>query len=208
MPFVKGQKPWNLGTGVIADCTCQFCGKHFQLPEREVKRGRGQYCSKDCFYKAKIKYGKRDQIVALYQQGETYKEIGEELGIMPATVGGQIYRMKLADRYGDGVITHTGSKNALQNILKKHYGIEECELCGYGRAVEIAHITEKRNGGRFVVSNCILLCPNCHYLFDRNMLTSPERHKLLSINRLNGNLKGRLGKCPIVGTSYSFSGLH
>jgi len=192
MVFVKGQKPWNFGTEVIAERTCQFCGKHFTIPERALKRDRGIFCSKDCFFKAKIKYGKRDQIVALYQQGKTYKEIGEELGIVPATVGGQIYRMKLADRYGDGVIAPTGHKNSLINILKEQYGVEQCELCGYSRAVEIAHIIEKRNGGNYIVTNCILLCPNCHYLFDSNKLTDIEKGKLTEISRLNGNLKGRL----------------
>lgn len=201
MPFVKGQKPWNFGTAVIAERTCQFCGKHFTIPERALKRDRGIYCSQDCFYKAKIKYGKRDQIVTLYQQGKTYQEIGQQLGIVPATVGGQIYRMKLADRYGDGIVAPTGHKSSLINILKKHYGIEQCELCDYSRAVEVAHITEKRNGGRLIASNCILLCPNCHYLFDYGVLTDTEKGKLLKINRLNGSLKGRLEKCPTVLTS-------
>ncbi len=65
MPFTKGQKPWNFGTEVITDRTCQFCEMHFPIPERDLKRDRGTYCSKTCFYRAKIKYGKRDQIVAL-----------------------------------------------------------------------------------------------------------------------------------------------
>jgi len=201
MPFQKDNIPWNKGNEVIAERTCQFCGKHFTIPQRVLKRGRGIYCSKDCFYKAKIKYGKRDQIVALYQQGKTYKEIGGELGIVPATVGGQIYRMKLADRYGDGIVAPTGSQNALKNILKKEYGIDQCELCGYSRTIEIAHIIEKRNGGHLIASNCILLCPNCHYLFDSERLTDIEKSKLLAISRLNGNLKGRLEKCLTVPVS-------
>lgn len=192
MVFVKGQKPWNFGTAVTAGCACRFCEKHFTIPQRTLKRGRGVYCSKDCFYRAKIKYGKRDQIAALYKQGRTHKEIGKELGIVPATVGGQIYRMKLADRYGDGVVAPTGGKNSLINVLKKNYGIEQCELCSYSRAVEVAHIAEKRNGGRLIASNCILLCPNCHYLFDSGTLTDIEKGSLLKINRFNGNLRGRL----------------
>jgi len=191
LPQVKVGR-FQKGINTYTERICQFCGRSFTVLTSQLKRGRGTYCSKNCFFRAKIKYGNRDQIVALYQQGKTYKEIGEELGIVPATVGGQIYRMKLADRYGDGVTAPAGHKDGLKNILKKHYGIEQCELCGYSRAVEIAHIIEKRNGGHFIVSNCILLCPNCHYLFDCQMLTDTEKGKLLKINRLNGSLKGRL----------------
>lgn len=193
MVFAKGQKPWNSGTGVIVDCICQFCGKHFDILQSQLqgKVLRGKYCSKKCFYDAKKKFGRREQIKILYEQGKTYGEMAAILGIPQNTVSSMVYYLKLNNRYGDAV-TSKRAMPTIKHILKEDYGIDYCELCGYGRVAELAHIIERKNGGEYLLDNCLLLCPNCHHLFDYNMLIDSEKQKLLSIPRLNGELKGRL----------------
>ena len=192
--FQKGQKPWNAGTKVILDRHCEFCGKQFQIPLAQLNREAhhsGRFCSKECMYNFRKKYGIRAQIKELYERGKTYNEIGQILNKSPSGVAGQVYRMKIADRFGDGIYS-TASKGRVRTLLKEQYNIEECELCGYDRTTEIAHTIEKKNGGHYLLGNCILLCPNCHHLFDHNGLTQDEKDKLLAINRLNGKLKERL----------------
>ena len=191
--FHKGMTPWNKGTKVMVTLNCQFCEAEFQLPQAQLKRqerGAGRYCSKSCFYDAKKKYSLREKIRPLYESGKTYKEIGAILNLNPFTIGSQVYRMKIADRYGNG-INSPGSKKRVRHLLKDYHGIESCELCGYGRTTDVAHVVEVKNGGGHFIDNCLLLCPNCHHLFDHKLLNSIEIEKLKGIARLNGNLARR-----------------
>lgn len=201
MVFAIGQKPWNKGTAQMDECICKMCDKHFSMLRSQVIRdGRGKFCSKKCFYDAKKKFSRRVQVEALYEQGKTYREMAAILGIPQNTVSSMVYYLKLNNRYGDAV-TSKRAMPTIKNILKEDYGVDSCELCGYSRVIEMAHIVERKNGGEYLINNCLLLCPNCHHLFDYNMLAGTEKHKLLSIDRLNGNLKGRLEKCLTVVTN-------
>lgn len=49
-----------------------------------------------------------------------------------------------------------------------------CEICGFNRVVEQAHIVPARFNGPKVGFNLLSLCPNHHTLFDRDMLTHEE----------------------------------
>jgi len=195
MPYSKEHIPWNKGNKVLVERICEFCGGTFQISQAQAKRMEhhtGRFCSKECFYAFKVNHSLREQIKPLYQRGKTVREIGAELKISPFTVSSQISRMKIKDRFGDGVYSSV-SRRGLKHLLVKQ-GIVSCELCDYQRTTEIAHIIERKNGGEFLFNNCILLCPNCHYLFDNNLLTESEKNKLKHIARLNGNLARRL-KC-------------
>ena len=192
--FQKGNRPWNAGTKVMGNCVCGFCGNQFQIPLAQLRREAhhsGRFCSKECFYNARKKYGVRAQILELHKQGKTHNEIGERLNKNPSTVAGYLYRLGIMKKYSDGIYSKA-SRGRIRTLLGEQYGIEGCELCGYNRTTEIAHIIEKKNGGYYLLDNCILLCPNCHHLFDHNGLTQDEKDKLLGINRLNGRLKERL----------------
>ena len=191
--FYKGHTPWNKGIKIILNRQCQFCGAAFQIAQSQINREAhrsGTYCSLQCFYNAKKKFGRQAQAKQLYDAGKSYKEIAENMGIMPSTVAGIIYRMKIADRYGDGIFM-SSTRNRMRRLLADD-GIVGCELCDYSRTTDVAHIIERKNGGTYLKDNCIVLCPNCHHLFDYNMLTETEKDKLRKISRLNGNLERRL----------------
>ena len=193
--FRKGCIPYNKGTKVMLDRECEFCSKPFQIAQSALSRiahRSGHFCSRKCMYASRVKNSLREKIRPLYEQGKAYKEIGSELNLNPQTIGSQVYRMKIADRYGDGIFS-TASKKGIRAILRDDYGIENCELCGYERTIEIAHVLEQKNGGDYLLDNCLLLCPNCHHLFDHKLLDQSEIDKLKKITRLNGNLARRLG---------------
>jgi len=59
-----------------------------------------------------------------------------------------------------------------------------CEICGFERAPNAAHIIPKAYGGPDDDWNLIHLCANHHYLFDRGLL-EPEEY-----NAINWNDKG------------------
>jgi len=53
-----------------------------------------------------------------------------------------------------------------------------CQICGFNRSVDAAHIIPAHKGGSYHESNLVALCPNHHRLFDRFKLTQEEAEKL------------------------------
>lgn len=185
---------WNKGIDNRVEMICESCGKTFKIYQSQVGRHhKGRYCSRQCYFDACTHWAERTQVMKLRELGKGWKEIAEVMGISPVNVTGMVRRENI--RGGQG-LPSVGIRR-LRTVLREDYGIDSCELCEFDRAVQIAHIVEVIKGGRYSPDNCLLLCPNCHYLFDHNSLTSEEATKLLNINRLNGNLKGRLEKCLI-----------
>jgi 5-methylcytosine-specific restriction endonuclease McrA len=111
-------------------------------------------------------------MISLYNEGLKLKEIAHTMGVTTGTVASLIYRSNLKKnhpRIGYG-------RQALRNKLPK-----SCELCSYSRCLDIAHIIPVRLGGKFALENCLSLCPNCHHLFDHNLLSENEQSKLKDI---------------------------
>jgi hypothetical protein len=75
------------------------------------------------------------------------------------------------DRSTRGTDT-SASAMRLQIPLKRSTG--SCEVCGFSRVIEKAHIVPARFGGSTASYNMLELCPNHHTLFDRNELTHGE----------------------------------
>lgn len=63
-----------------------------------------------------------------------------------------------------------------------------CCICGFDRAVDLAHIVPRRDGGKVEKDNIYILCPNHHRVFDRGLLTTDEKTRLKSVSALE--LKG------------------
>ena len=74
---------------------------------------------------------------------------------------------------------HTGSNRSARNAekMKNAYLLvrpQVCQICGYDRYVEWAHLIPKREGGTAASVNIAILCPNHHKLFDRGLLSEAE----------------------------------
>ena len=54
--FKKGLVPHNAGSGKWLELKCLECGKEFKIRDCHNGRGRGKYCSRKCFTKAKTIY--------------------------------------------------------------------------------------------------------------------------------------------------------
>jgi predicted restriction endonuclease len=53
-----------------------------------------------------------------------------------------------------------------------------CEICGWDRNVERAHINAATDGWKLTPSNVMMLCPNHHRAFDSGQLTMDELNRL------------------------------
>ncbi len=50
--------------------------------------------------------------------------------------------------------------------------ISVCSVCGWDKATcDIHRILSGKNGGKYVTNNVIVLCPNCHRLVHRGIIT-------------------------------------
>ena len=91
-----------------------------------------------------------------------------------------------------------GIKKYLYGEIKKHkawiriqaikkYG-DRCELCNYGLSVDTHHVIPKYQGGKHEIDNLIVICPNCHALITRKLLTLKERADIPKVRRKVLNL--------------------
>jgi hypothetical protein len=71
---LKGQIPHNKGISVWLECKCQECGSSFKIRKCHSRRGRGKYCSRACYFKAKTIYklSPTERFVHRFRQLEEY----------------------------------------------------------------------------------------------------------------------------------------
>ncbi len=181
---------WNKGADGRIERVCESCGKPFKFQPSALKHNShsGRFCSRQCYFDACTHWAERAQILKLSEKGKGWREIAEIMGIKLKEVTDGLRRARVR---GGKALPSMG-QGRLRTVLKEDYGVRNCELCGFDRVTQVAHILEASKGGRYYPNNCLLLCPNCHCLFDKSILTNIERDKLLCIGRLNGNLKRRL----------------
>lgn len=164
--FKTGGRAWNSQNIFI---TCLICKKEVKtILSRKEKH---KFCSKICASSGKLS-PKMNEVINLYKAGLKMREISVQLNKPLGTIGGMIYRYNIKNRFGHPEFNKTIIKRQLPNF---------CELCGYTRVIELAHIIPRSKGGQHRISNYLSLCPNCHYLFDQNLLVEEERIKISKV---------------------------
>lgn len=95
-----------------------------------------------------------------------------------------------------GKITINGKSYKRHNYLMAHikkYRDFKCQFCSTkipkssgGYYIEACHIKAKAEGGKDVLNNILVLCPNCHKLFDYNKRVKPNKKNGIYSVFLNG----------------------
>lgn len=86
-----------------------------------------------------------------------------------------------------------GVKKYLYGEIKKHrawvreqaikqYG-KACELCAYTLTIDTHHIIPKYKGGQHSINNLMVICPNCHALVTRGLITLNNRKDIPEIKK-------------------------
>jgi len=70
-------------------------------------------------------------------------------------------------------------RNRVKRIGFKKLLPNECEICGFSRVIQYAHIVSVKDGGVEERDNLLALCPNHHWLYDHNELYLKE-YELIS----------------------------
>jgi 5-methylcytosine-specific restriction endonuclease McrA len=68
-------------------------------------------------------------------------------------------------------------KSKAKPIAIDAYG-NKCELCDYHLTVDVHHIVPREQGGKNDLFNLIIVCPNCHGLITRRIITISSRSEI------------------------------
>lgn len=149
---------------------CLFCKNK---KEFQPHRSTAKYCSLACrneHYRVLAKTDEIDsKIIELYNDKRRVSQIAEMLNIS-------------VNRVRDCLISkniYTGHKNRSRpKLAYKFKKNKVCEMCGFERALDAAHIIPHIKGGTMEDENLLALCPNHHRLFDNKKLTLEEAQKI------------------------------
>jgi 5-methylcytosine-specific restriction endonuclease McrA len=154
---------------------CKFCEKEFLADKREIKRGNAIFCSLRCFAFHKnttsFKYNVRCIIC-----GSLFQSISSKAKYCSSKCKSKHYRLSLR--------TNEGLTNKYQKILLSL----PCEVCGWNQGPrDVHHILPVNKGGKNELYNLITLCPNCHRLSHRNLLSDDKLIKLVEIRTISSS---------------------
>lgn len=115
------------------------------------------------------------------EDGEIVQKL-RVMGFETATIWTVGYRRrKLGGRkYLRGEIQKHKAWVRVQAIKK--YG-KVCELCSYKLAIDTHHIVPKHMGGHHEINNLMVICPNCHALATRKLITLKDRRDIPKISK-------------------------
>lgn len=141
---------------------CQCCGKSFLAENREINRGNAKYCSQSC-------------------AGKMSKEL--EYTHICKHCGREFTSTSKNSKYCSTICKQKNYRARQKSLLaeksiKYYYNFFEnipCEICGWDKSVrDLHHITEVANGGSTELTNLISVCPNCHRMIHRNLISKEQ----------------------------------
>lgn len=167
---------------------CDNCGKEFQRRIHEVRSAK-VYCSKKCAGTITGYHPKRDRKDWHPSITKKCEYCGKEF-----ITKGRRYNQRFCSRdcfnkhrsehgWGDNNPNYRHGQNAVvaRDTATRHFPMK-CIICGFDAIVTIHHIIPKAEGGDNTPSNLAVLCPNHHWLADRNLI--PKEELQLIVNDL------------------------
>lgn len=152
--------------------TCEFCSKQFEADTREHNRGYARFCSLSCSSSSrKNKY--------TYERTCIYCQQVFISGYAEAKYCSKVCRMRNYRKMQKSVEL---SPKTLQRVL----GGLPCEICGWTEATrDIHHIIPVAEGGKNLLNNLIVVCPNHHRMMHRNLVPNNLIQDAISLRLSN-----------------------
>lgn len=157
--------------------TCKTCNKEFDKTLGQINKSKNHFCSRSCAAKTNNKtnpkrkpQGKCFTCQEPCNSGYTYCKKHRKPRNEPYLDWSKI-------TYKEMQGTGTNKNNAVRQQARRVAKAKECQVCGYNKHIEIAHIKSISSfPDETIISiinsptNIIALCPNCHWEFDHGML--------------------------------------
>ena len=163
---------------------CLTCDKEFEALQRELTRGNGKYCSRECSSNRPV-WKNRSKTISTLTCAACYKEFDRQTCRVHYTKSGLNFcsreckenAQSLAgncpeirpEHYGDG-------KSSYRERALKYYGAK-CNRCGYGEIEQMLDVHHRdKNREHNEIENLEVLCVWCHALETRGIVAqSGER---------------------------------
>jgi len=159
------------------DKICLFCKQEFKADMREHNRGNAKYCNLSCQRKH-MNSLKPLKNVKCVNCDKEFQSVNTKAKYCSSNCKSKHYRIL--------VNKTTEVSYALRYILPKF----PCLNCGWDKSSrDIHHILPVTKGGKDEISNLITLCPNCHRLAHRDLLSKEELFELLEKRTISSSPK-------------------
>lgn len=170
---------------------CDYCSEKFTAYKSMQKNNKHHFCCKKCSEnyskireynvtdQQKIKISikntsfniKKEFLIENYINSDnSIKDVALMVGCSEITIRKWLRKYNLEskpayiylpnyNKYKEFSIEEELKKPSL--YAKKYYG-EKCLICGYDKSVDVHHILPQKVGGKSIIKNLIVLCPNHH----------------------------------------------
>lgn len=181
--------------------TCHNCGISFEKGPAQIRKTKNNFCSRICAnrfrsdelrYKDGLGSNVSEYIILCAQCGKQFAATAKNRKRKFCSRPCHWEYMKGKPgpkRPGKGLSgeRNPNYKNGMNKttatlIGRRLYG-HKCLICGFDIVVNSHHIIPRKEGGKNIPSNLIILCPNHHAMADKGILT---REELQNITRVTG----------------------
>lgn len=160
---------------MLVEKECKCCHKLFMADTRELNRGNAKFCSISCACKYRMSNIPKKTCTCIVC-GNTFMSKNPKSKYCSKVCKCKHYRYLAAtEQYGT---------RKLQNILLTL----PCANCGWQEGPrDVHHILPVCKGGKNEMINLITLCPNCHRLAHRNLLSEDKLKELVDLRTISSS---------------------
>ena len=160
---------------MLIEKECEFCHNKFMADSRELNRGNAKFCSLSCAAKSRNKNKSLKHCKCIVCNNE-FLSINPKAKYCSNKCKGRHYRQLIA--------TEQNGTRKLQKILLTL----PCANCGWNIGPrDVHHILPACKGGKNEMDNLITLCPNCHRLAHRNLLSEDKLKELIYLRTISSS---------------------
>jgi len=150
---------------------CKTCGDEFSV--KKSREDSAKFCSRGCYHKGQ-KLGKTSHSERRVDYIEvTCTGCGKTLEKTPSRAKRSERQFCSQDCYLKWNKSHQEKQVGRRQRMREKEE-KRCDVCGWDRFLEMAHIVPSRDGGTYHKNNILFLCPNHHRLLDHGGLSSNE----------------------------------
>jgi len=181
---------------------CVHCGKVIHRKPSRIKKLKLAFCDNVCWKNHLANHPieqKKAILILRHKNGEMIKDLAKEIMVLPATLGYHFkkwgVKTKRSYEYGEvlKVINNISKQRSIEskknfltnykngkiswrtahNVASDVWKITKspCRVCGWDKAERDMHLLIPR---LLEKENAVSLCPNCHRLFHRKILTKNQ----------------------------------